>query len=193
MGIFLVNTETKEIARINKKKLLSDSCSVLQVFVKENLIFANFDSISETSKLAILTNVEELKDLNVKEFAKVANWETISVHANNKENFIYKIESILKENIVEELLHWGEAEGYLWKLNIKEEYKEVLSEFKELWENNEQTSPFNLKDDQKPMCVVAHGGPHGAVMGLFTFFRAFMLLNGYSILGVNFTGSAGFG
>ncbi len=30
-------------------------------------------------------------------------------------------------------------------------------------------------------------------MGNFTFSRAYMLLNGYSVLAVNFTGSAGFG
>lgn len=38
-----------------------------------------------------------------------------------------------------------------------------------------------------------HGGPHGSTAGNFTILRSYFLLNGFTILAPNYTGSCGFG
>ncbi len=51
-------------------------------------------------------------------------------------------------------------------------------------------------DAQKkhPMIVIIHGGPFGASsFDMFTFLRAFFLMQGYTLLILNYRGSTGYG
>ena len=66
-------------------------------------------------------------------------------------------------------------------------------EILDLWESKEELNPTKLKLNERPLAVLVHGGPHGCSCGNFLLTRIYFLLQGYTVLLPNFTGSAGFG
>jgi len=80
----------------------------------------------------------------------------------------------------------------LWAID-NWDYKDVPQELKDFWERSPHLNPLKLKDEERPLVVLIHGGPHGAISGSFLLLRTLFLLAGYRILAPNFSGSAGFG
>lgn len=54
-------------------------------------------------------------------------------------------------------------------------------------------NPVTYKDEERPLIVIVHGGPHANARGDFSILELYFLALGYNVLFPNFTGSIGFG
>lgn len=98
----------------------------------------------------------------------------------------------MSANFKEELIKEGQAEGFLWYCN-NISTSQFIPEIDLIHANNEQLNPKKYADQDRPMLVLLHGGPHGSIAGMFTILRSYLMMNGFVILAPNFTGSSGFG
>ncbi|KAL4481787.1 hypothetical protein ABPG74_007876 [Tetrahymena malaccensis] len=189
LGIYLVNTETKEVGRFDVNKTLSDVFQILNYNPIYNTLFASHVNMKGPSSFAFLKNLDLSQD--VQTITKNAQWQYITL-TNGASSIFPSLKKLALDNFEETLLKSGESRGFLWRIS-QFNNQEAPKELKELYENNEKLNPLSKKDEERPLIVFIHGGPHGSIRGDFTTLRMYFLLQGYNILAPNFTGSAGFG
>ncbi|EGR29765.1 prolyl oligopeptidase family protein, putative [Ichthyophthirius multifiliis] len=190
MQIYIVNTENKEVFPISKNETLSDVFQLLQYDQVSGILYASFTNMKNPLKV-VFANLD--LNLNTKVLSEKIEWKEVSL-INNNTNIIFQIQqNIIFEQFEERLIKQGEAEGFFWKLK-KFENQNIPNELKELYENNEKINPLKYsQDNQRPLVVMVHGGPHGSSAGNFGLLRLYFLLQGYGILAPNYTGSCGYG
>ncbi|CAD8172869.1 unnamed protein product [Paramecium pentaurelia] len=93
-------------------------------------------------------------------------------YIQNLEHFNLKVSN----KFIEEFVFSEEAEGFVWQVKEEEEKFELPKFFK-----------------QRPLIVLAHGGPHGTIQSQYTQLRHILLQQGFILLAPNFSGSCGYG
>ncbi|KAL4442619.1 hypothetical protein ABPG74_007021 [Tetrahymena malaccensis] len=189
LGTFLVNTKTKQIRRFAVNKTESDEFQVIDYNEKFNTLFATHVNMTGPPQLAFLKNLDLSKDLD--EIVKSADWQYISLNQGSSSIFP-SLQDFALKYFEEQIIRSGESTACLWR--IKQFDKEAIpKELKELYDNNERLNPLNYSDQERPLLVFIHGGPHSSSTGLFSISHLYFLLQGYTILLPNYTGSAGYG
>ncbi|EAR93056.2 prolyl oligopeptidase family protein (macronuclear) [Tetrahymena thermophila SB210] len=189
LGTFLVNSKTKQIRRFAVNKTESDEFQVIDYNNKFNTLFATHTNMAGPPQLAFLKNLDLSKGLD--EIVQSADWQYITLSQGSSSIFPSLQEFALKY-FEEQVIRSGESTACLWR--IKQFDKEFIpKELKELYENNDKLNPLNNSDQDRPLIVFIHGGPHSSSTGLFAISHLYFLLQGYTILLPNYTGSAGYG
>ncbi|EAR93055.1 prolyl oligopeptidase family protein (macronuclear) [Tetrahymena thermophila SB210] len=186
---YIVNTKTKKIAKFKENKILSEEFIVSHYNPRYNTLFASYVSIYEPKCIAYLKNFNLIGD--VEEIVHKSEWQYISLTSNTSSIFS-KLRNFALNFIEEQVIQSGDAQGCLLRVK-KFNRDQIPSELAQLFNNNDKLNPLNYKDEDRPLIVDLHGGPHATYGGEFALINLYYLLQGYVLLLPNFTGSAGFG
>ncbi len=166
-GLFVVNLENGEVKRIDQPRYRSEEWRLTAIH--ENTILVRISNITGQNMVGICQNFNSAA-ASLEEVVKNIKWDISEIDP--------KQAASIGENKFAFLSKLGEVEERI--IN----HKGIDSIF------------FSLKGAEgakRPLMVLLHGGPHGALTGLFTVSKHYALYKGYNLLCPNFTGSTGYG
>ena len=174
VGLFILNTKTREVKRLDKPKFVSQVCRISSVH--DDIIFVTISSPETPNQFALCEGLN-LKGTSIEEVIKDVKWhiynlDTTSDDQASQFDFYFSKERQIQEEII----------------NLKG----IQSTFFSLKESKTQDTKLPL-DKERPLVIILHGGPHHASYGGFDLFRDYLLHNCYNIVMPNYTGSVGFG
>lgn len=171
-SIYIVNTETKALRKLNKPSHLSEDWNLLEV--TDDRVIVSISSLSGKNKVAIYSGFN-LQGRNLDEVVASGKWSYYDTFGSplGSDNLI-NLEQRGRFN--EEVLSVDGVEAFFWSLDS----------FKDSQGNR-------IEDSQKPLALLLHGGPHGSISGSYGHFIYYLLYQGYNLLAPNFSGSTGFG
>mgnify|MGYP001225760232 CR=1 FL=1 len=173
-GIYVVNTETNEMKRLDQPAYASEDWYLLKI--DNDQIIASVSNLIGKPRLAIYSGFD-LTGKTIEEVVK-GTWHyydlaKLSPKPLKSENTV-KLEDRGKFN--EEVLTANGIEAFFWS----------IKDFKDSKGNV-------IPDSEKPLVLLLHGGPHFAITGGYNHYMHYLLYRGYNILAPNFSGSTGYG
>ena len=172
--IYVVNTETKQLKQLDTPKSQSEVWALLKV--DGDKIVARVSHRVSPDRLAIYSGFKfEEQDIEKAASGKWYFFNTLTdqpspTYKGKKENLEER--GTFQEEII---VHKGIEALFWWVKDYKNDEGDIVQE------------------QNKPLVVLLHGGPHGQSTGFFSNFIYLLLCRGFSVLSPNFSGSTGFG
>jgi len=175
LGIYLLNTETSEILRIDQPKYKSERWTILKVY--NDTIFASISNLEGNTSFAIYHGID-LKAGKLEECTKSAKWHIFNLETKQLPSPVKALNPSLNNigEIKEEILNVHGIQSLMF----------YLKDFKD---KDGNVVPL----EKRPLALDLHGGPHGAVTGFFYRPHYYLLNKGYIIVNPAFSGSVGYG
>jgi len=173
IGLYILNTETKEVKRIDTPLYRSEEWRLKNVH--QNLIFASISNLVGHSKIGIFEGFDP-SARNLEEAVRKGKWHFFDLAEEEKTNIPSELELNYNGEIEEKVI---EIEGV----------ESLFFSVKDFKDQNGKIIPKS----KRPLMIALHGGPHGLATGMFGAQRHYALFRGYNILYPNFSGSTGFG
>jgi len=167
LALFIGNTDTKEIKRIDKTPFKSGECRFEAA--ENGLIFAILSNISNERTFGVLSGLDTTAK-TVAEAIKNLKWDFYELNPEKTPQLIPTANNSLT--------------------NLPEIEEKILTV------RGAESAFFTLKDGStgpKPLIMFIHGGPHGISTGFFTMMMYYALYRGYNVVYPNYSGSSGFG
>jgi len=172
LGIFIVDTETKEIKRIDQPKYRSEEWTFKNI--SEGLIVATISHMNTGGRIGIFYGVN-LNAPNLEGAVRDAKWAFYELKFNGFDGAI--LTDLEKENHIQEKIL--EVDG-------------VQSLFFGVYDPS-NPNDFRTANSKRPLVAFLHGGPHDVYTGMSTVMRQCLIKKGYNLLMPCFTGSLGYG
>eukprot|EP00828_Plagiopyla_frontata_P046180 TRINITY_DN811_c0_g1_i4.p1 TRINITY_DN811_c0_g1~~TRINITY_DN811_c0_g1_i4.p1 ORF type:complete len:668 (-),score=77.58 TRINITY_DN811_c0_g1_i4:73-1926(-) len=151
----------------------------------------NNDIIFKSSNFQDMIKLQLITGLNLYQNSLDDCCKSMKIHSlqyqTGTSQLMSKLQTIISTSKETKLqLQNSQANAMLYSLNNYE--TDYLKDFK-LQEKQENQI---ISDENKPLIVIIHGGPH-STSGAFTLMRLIFLLKGYNVLVPNYTGTLGYG
>ena len=172
LALYIVDTVTKELQRLDKPQSRSEEWRLRAVF--DSLLLITISNINTPNRAAIYYGANQ-KGENLSKALKDAKWHTFDLAIKGFDGVVLnQLES--RSSVEEKILEVKNIDSLFFGL------KETAAE-------GENLPPMN----QRPLVVFLHGGPHVVYTGAFSISKHYLLNKGYNILFPSFTGSLGYG
>jgi len=172
VGVFIVDTETKEIRRIDQGKYRSEEW-LIKRFYDGNIVLT-ISNMDGGSRIGIFNGIN-LQAGNLQDLVKDAKWHTYELQINGFDNTI--VSSLeQKYEIYEKIIEVDGIESLFF--GAKE---------------TKTAEGVEINNKSRPLVLFLHGGPHAVYTGISTVLRQYLINQGYNLLMPAFTGSLGYG
>jgi len=173
IGLYILNTESKEIKRIDTPVYHSEEWRLKNVH--QDLIFVSISNIIGQSKIGIFEGLD-ISARNIDEATNKGKWHFFDLGKDDKISSANQIESAYEGEIEETVIEIDGVESLFFSIK---EYRDEAGNI--------------IPKNKRPLMIALHGGPHGSATGMFGAQRHYALFKGYNILYPNFSGSTGYG